>query len=424
MPQGTWISDLIDECSHVETPKSWLWWSFITCISAAAGNNYYLKTLKGDLLYKPNLYVILLGESGLGKGFGINRAKNLVMKADVTRVIAGRSSIQAIVKEGATARTRPGKELILDSRMYIINGELSTAIIADPDALTILTDLYDGHYNPEWTNLLKGDGAEKLKNPYVTALFGSSPSHFYDSIPQVNIEGGYIGRNLIIYEEKRSQDVDLLDEMEDETEKEKKEGDKFDNVLVPRFVPHLEKIGKLTGELKPDEAARKFFNSWRREWRNNQPPDKTGFLNRVPDHSLKVAMCLALSEYEFDGHIRDYHFKEAIDKVTGLIYAAERTTKGIGSDPLTKQTKLMIDLLLESPQCECLRRVMLRKFYSRGGGDAAIVDRILDNLQEMGWVARIKVGVGKNLDYLIRLTGEPREKYEKYLRDQKRVQET
>ena len=69
----------------------------------------------------------------------------------------------------------------------------------------------------------KGDGAEKLKNPYITALFGSSPAHFYDSIPQANIEGGYIGRNLIVYEEKRSQNVDLLDEGE------AKDGDKFDD---------------------------------------------------------------------------------------------------------------------------------------------------------------------------------------------------
>jgi hypothetical protein len=413
-----WVNNLVGECSHVETPKSWLYWSFLSCISAAAGNNYHLRTLKGDLNYKPNLYIILLGESGLGKGFGINRAKNLVNKASVTRVIAGRSSIQAVVKELSTAKKLENQAIIEDSRGYIVNGELSTAIIADPDALTILTDLYDGHYNPEWTNLLKGDGAEKLKNPYITALFGSSPSHFYDSVPQVNIEGGYIGRNLIIYEEKRSQDVDLLDESSDE-EKAEKDSSKFDSYLVPKYVPHLKKIADMSGQLKPDDSARNFFNTWRREWRARQPPDKTGFLNRVPDHSLKVAMCLALAEYEFDGYIRDYHIKEAIDKVTALVYSSERTTSGTSQDPLTKQTKLMLDMLLEAPDCELERRKILTKFYSRGGGDAVVIDRILDNLHEMAWVAKIKIGVGKNQDLLIRLTGEPREKYEQHLRSLK-----
>src|SRR5213592_4823848 len=145
MSQINFVDSLVAECSHVETPKSWLWWSFLSCISAAAGNNYYLTTLKGDLIYKPNLYIMLLGDSGLGKGFPINRAKLLVSKADVTRVIADRSSIQAIIKELATRRTKESKPPIADSRGFIINGELSTAIIADPDSLTILTDLYDGN---------------------------------------------------------------------------------------------------------------------------------------------------------------------------------------------------------------------------------------------------------------------------------------
>lgn len=410
MPEkGTWISDLIADCSHVETPISWLYWSFLTCISAAAGNNYYLRSLKGDLIYKPNLYVMLLGESGLGKGFGINRAKLLVSKANVTRVIAGRSSIQAIVKELATTKTREGKELITDSRGFIVNGELSTAIIADPDALTILTDLYDGHYNPEWTNLLKGDGPEKLKNPYITALFGSSPAHFYDSVPQVNIEGGYIGRNLIIYEEKRSKDVDLL---EAETE-EGSEDNKFDEFLVPKYVPHLEKISKLSGKLKPDEDSRIKYNTWRRKWRSSQPPDKTGFLNRVPDHVLKTAMCLALAEYDFDGWIREYHLDEAISKVTDLVYSSEKTSKGTGLDPLAAQTKGVIDLLIAAPDCQLVRKALLKKSY--GNCDGPTLDRIIDNLEDMGWVKKVKVGVGKNMDLLIRLSGEPLESYQKYL---------
>jgi len=226
---SSWISDLLEENQAVETPESWLYWSLMFCISSAAANAYTLRTLKGNLLYYPNLYIILMGESGLGKGYPVNLAKRLLQEADITRVIAGRSSIQAIVKEGATTRSVAGKAVITDSRMAVVNGELSTAIIQDPDALTILTDLYDRNYNPSWTNLLKGDGAEKLKEPYITCLFGSSPAHFYDSIPQPNIEGGYIGRNLVIYEEKRSKDVDLLD-----SEKESVDEDRFTNYIVPK----------------------------------------------------------------------------------------------------------------------------------------------------------------------------------------------
>lgn len=410
MTGENWIDDLVAECSHVETPVNWLWWSFCCCISASAGNNYYLRTLRGDLIYTPNLYVMLLGESGLGKGFPVNRAKLLVSKAEVTRVIAGRSSIQAIVKELATTKTsQNGKPPMMDSRGFIVNGELSTAVIQDPDSLTILTDLYDGHYNPEWTNLLKGEGAEKLKEPYITALFGSSPAHFYDSIPQTNIEGGYIGRNLVIYEEKRSQDVDLLDFHDIEEAKIQK----FDDYIVPKYVPHLVNIGSKKGALVPSESARNAFNIWRKKWRSEQTYDKTGFLNRVPDHVLKVAMCITLSRYHHIGIIEEPDIQESIRRVTSLVYANKRTTEGKGTDPLAAQTKLVLDFLLRAPDNELSRKLLLSKGY--GSYDVQSLDKIIDNLVEMGWVTKERFIAGKATDWIIHLAGEPLINYKKYI---------
>lgn len=404
-----WVNSLADENRFVETPESWIWWSLLCCISAAAGNNYFLTTLKGNLLYKPNLYVMLLGESGLGKGYPVNLSKRLVQKANATRVIAGRSSIQAIIKELATTRSIEGQAPIQDSRGFLVNGELSTAIIADPDSLTILTDLYDGNYNTEWTNLLKGDGAEKLKFPYITALFGSSPAHFYDSIPQVNIDGGYIGRNLIVYEEKRSKNVDLLDEMVPEDDK-----DKFETYIVPKYVPHLEHISKHKGQLVPNEMARIRFNTWRHKWRESQGSDKTGFMNRIPDHVLKVAMCLCLADWEYTGEITEAHIAEAIDKVTNLIYANKKTVHGRGPDPLAIATKSTVDRLLAAPDQKLTKKQLLWKLY--GEVNTFTLDQVLDQLAEMNWVKKVKTGVGSNSDWEIRLCGEPLDSYKAYIK--------
>jgi len=408
-----WIDSLVEESQHVETPTSWLWWSYLTCISAAAGNNYFLTSLKGHLTYKPNIYVMLLGESGLGKGFPINRAAMLTQEAKVTRVIKGRSSIQAIVRELATSRSEPGKALITDSRGFIVNGELSTAIIADPDSLTILTDLYDGHYNPEWTNLLKGDGPEKLTDPYITCLFGSSPAHFYDSVPQANIEGGYIGRNLIVYEEKRSKDVDLLDEEPDEKELQK-DKDVFKDTLAPKYVPHLVKISQHQGRIIPSSAAREIFNNWRRDWRNDQAKynDKTGFINRVPDHVLKVAMCLTLARYDASPLISGEDMQTAIDKVVELVYASQQTSAGLGLDPLAAQTKMIMNFLIASPEARLTRKQLLSKGY--GNYDSVMLDRIIENLLEMGWISRQKSTGGKVADWIINLAGEPLENLKKF----------
>lgn len=381
----------------------------MTCISAAAANNYTVRTLKGHLIYYPNIYVMLLGESGLGKGYGINLAKRLVQEADITRVIAGRSSIQAILKELSTTRSRPDKPMITDARGYIVNGELSTAVISDPDALTLLTDLFDRVYNKEWTNLLKGDGPEKLKEPYITCLFGSSPAHFFERIPQANIEGGYIGRNLMIHEDKRAKDLDLID-----SESEELDDDWFTKVAVPNYVPHLVAIAKDKKRLIPSENARKLYNDWRREWRANQKSynDRTGFINRVPDHVMKVAMCLCLSRFENTGVIEDYDFSEAITKVSSLVYTTQQTASGVGIDESAQQTKKVIDFLISAEGNELKRLELLRLGY--GNFDNLALDKVIDTLLEMRWISRERINAGKDSDWLIKLTGEPLERLRKF----------
>jgi len=256
---GDWVDEIMKETESVETPDNWKWYSMISTISASAGNNYYMSLLQGNLIVKPNIYTILLGPSGLGKEFPIWLATELVQRSETTRVIAGRSSIQAIVKELSTARTRPDKPPITDSRAFIVNGELSTAIIEDSDSLTILTDLYDR--KTKWNNLLKGTGEEVLKEPYITTLFGSSPAHFQNSIPQVNIEGGFIGRNFLVKEEKLTKHIDLIPDSESSNNEASQNGD----FPFQKFVKHLELIGQKGGRIIPDNDCKNFFNGWRKQ---------------------------------------------------------------------------------------------------------------------------------------------------------------
>ncbi|HWY33077.1 MAG TPA: hypothetical protein VNX68_00440 [Nitrosopumilaceae archaeon] len=410
---NSWITDILADHYDVETPESWIYWSLLFTISSVAANAYTLKTLSGKVIYYPNVYIILLGDSGKGKGYPVNLAKRFLLEADVTRVIAGRSSIQAIIKEASTTRSTPGKAIITDSRAAVINGELSSAIIGDPQALEILTDLFDRNYHDKpWVNLLKGDGAERLKEPYFTCLFGSSPAHFYNSIPQHNIQGGYIGRNLVIYEEKRARDLELLNPEGDNTD-----NNWFIDKAIPQYVPHLVNIASNKMRLIPEEGARKLYNTWRTKWRIDETKynDKTGFISRVPDHVLKTAMCLCLSRYENHGIIIESDINEAIQKITGLIYASVKVAEGNGIDPLALATRRVMDILIAAEGNQILRRDLLQRGF--GDFDPSSLDRIIDALQEMTWVKRERIGVGKNIDYLYKLSGTPKENLDKFRRE-------
>jgi hypothetical protein len=404
--ESNWIDGVIAECEHVETPRSWLYWSLCCAISAAAGNNYYLRTLRGAVIIKPNIYVMLLGPSGLGKGFPTKLSKRLVKISNTTRVIGGRSSIQAIVKELSTVSTREGAPPINDSRGYLVNGELSTAVIQDPNALTLLTDLYDGEDNKDWANLLKGDGKEQLKDPYLTALFGSSPAHFHDSVPQVNVEGGYIGRNLLVTEESRYKDSDLLD---DESEEEALQEFPYET-----FAQHLVVIGKNKGRMIPSPEAKKLYNEWRRKWREHEKPDVTGFVTRVPIHALKLSMLLALAEKDLSNLIiTEKHIQESIDKVTPLAYSSKSMSDGKGENPLAAQTKFVIELLIKAPDHKMMKRSILATGYGRF--DTKMLDSILDTLEEIKWISKNRIIAGKNTDVEIKLAGEPLKQYVEFM---------
>lgn len=409
---GSFIHDLIDEVlPEVETPHDWLYWSIMCSVSAAAANNYYLLSFKGNVTYYPNIYVILLGESGLGKAFGITLARKLIRESKITRLIEGRSSIQAIVKDLSTATSIEGRPPLLDSRGFIVNGELSTAIITDPDSLTILTDLYDRNDHAEWINSLKGDGKEKLKEPYITCLFGSSPAHFFDKIPKANIEGGYISRNLIVFEEQRSKEIDPLDSEEDLQVKE----DKFVSYLAPKYVPYLQQIAKRAKtRLIPNENARQIYNKWRREWRAHQGAynDNTGFVNRVPDQVLKVSMCLCLARYDNTGIILEQDIEEAIAKVSGLVYAAKKTGEAAGLDPQAQVIKKIIDILIRAPDNQMFRQELLVQGF--GNYDPVLLDKCIDTLLEMKWIKREKLIAGPSTDWIIFLAGEPLESYQRF----------
>src|SRR5437773_9702104 len=103
----SWLTELLHSTEELESPQPFWMWSGLATIAAVVKDNVFLNRGKAYKLY-PSIYVMLLARSGLRKGPPINLAKRLVKGVDNTRIISGRSSIQAILKEMGTAYTLPG----------------------------------------------------------------------------------------------------------------------------------------------------------------------------------------------------------------------------------------------------------------------------------------------------------------------------
>jgi len=233
----TWLEQVLESTKGSESPKEYYYWAALSAMSAVVANNIYLDRFYYKLW--ANIYVILVGRSGLRKGPPVQLAKALVEEVDNTRVFAGRSSIEAIISELATASTsKNGKPPIMDSRGYLVSSEFASFIIQNESALTILTDLYDRNYHDKsWDYLTKSGGKKQLKEPYISLIGASNEVHFKEAIPQNALGGGFIARTFIIHADKKSGSNSLTERPNT-------------MVSIPELASYLKKLSGIKGEFK------------------------------------------------------------------------------------------------------------------------------------------------------------------------------
>jgi hypothetical protein len=363
-------------------------WAGLAAISAVIKDNVWLDRGGAYKLY-PNLYVILHAESGLKKGPPISLAKDLVRMVNNTRVISGRSSIQGILKKLGTAYTVPGGKVINKSVGFICSSELSSSLVEDTAALTILTDLYDRQYNEgEWESLLKMENFQ-LKDPTVSLLGGINDAHAEAFFGKKDIQGGFLARTFIIYE-KEEQNI---------------------NALVRRLThppnkivlaEHLKEIAKLVGPFKDlvDEhnnptPVGKFYEEWynnfRAEVKRMEIKDETGTLNRFGDSVLKVAMLLSLSktpklEIDMDSMERAVTISE---RLIGNIRQTTMGKRGMSSSAQLKA--LIIKELLERDSHQVSRIVLMKKMWLHYS-DSNEFDNLMQGFDAAGLIKTNSIG--------------------------------
>lgn len=374
----SWIECLLKETDEAETPRSYITWAGLASISAVAAPNVYINR-GGVYKLSPNLFVMLIGESGLGKGLPVAIAKKLVGLVGTTRVISGRNTIQAIIRDLATTSADPktGVPKFKDSRGFIVSGEFATLLQEDKAALPVLTEMYDTHYMEDWKNSTKTSGVDTLKDINVTLFGGSTPEHFSNVVPETDVKGGFVGRILTVYEEERYKINPLSDT------------EAVNEIPFNLLSTHLKKISEVKGDFKFTSDGRKFWEEWYTDIRSRKVHDPTGAVNRLPDNVLKVAMCLSLSKGT-ELILRKSDLEESADKCMTLTIDTKRIVGGKGKSALGEQTQLVLKILWRAENHIITRQKILSQNY--GSFDAFDLDRIMHTLTTAGLAETIGEG--------------------------------
>ena len=379
----SWLDTFLKETSFVETPKQWLYWSGIATISAIVSPAVTVN--KGAYKLKPNLFVLLVGRSGLGKGFGPSLAKDLVKMVNNTRVISGRGTIEAIVKDLSIIKARENGSIpFKDARGFLCSGEFASSLYEAPHALTVLTDLYDGHYNPTWDNNLKNSPVENLKDVCLTLLSGANQDMFDLSVGKSHRSGGFVGRTLLISCEKRYQSNSMIYTADEE----------IPTVNREKLAAYLFKLSKLSGSMIWSVGAKKKYDEWFYPYRDAEVDDKTGTYDRMNDHVIKVATCISLARAE-TMILEAEDVEEAIEMCSPLSTTARKVAGLQGNSVTSGAAKAFLLMMLKAPENALTRKQVLQRGF--GDFDASELDRIIETLTQANYVAQVQGG--KDIKY-------------------------
>jgi len=382
------LGEVLSSTSELEAPRAFYYWAALSAIAAVMKDNVWVNRH----IYKlyPNIYVMLHADSGLKKGPPISLAKDIVKKTGVTRIISGRSSIQGILKEIGTAESAPGGKILYGGKSiaYIVSSELTSSLVEDGAAATILTDLYDRHYNEgSWKSLLKMEHFA-LKDPTINMLTATNQSHSDDFFSQRDVQGGYYARTFIIYETKRNAINSLMQAPTKVPDK-----DALAEYLLK--ISHLK--GEFSGLLNADNSLTpvgKFYDDWYKDFckviDEQSVKDSTGTINRFGDSVLKVSMLLSLARSD-SMEITMEDMVEAISNCELLIGNARRTTYGKNGDKQFSIRKtLVIDELLLRSNHTISRTQLLKKYWMHG--NSLEWDAVMNNFSDSGMIVMESVG--------------------------------
>jgi len=331
----TFVDLFLQHTQHYESPGAFWKWSAFTTVAAVLRDNCYRRM--GDHKIYPNVYTLLLADSAVHrKGHPIKLCEELVKHTKSTKVISGRSSIQGILDELSRGETDKvtGKITAGGSALFSAS-ELSAGIVNDPEAVKILTDIYD--FKDEYTSRLRGSGVFRIKSVCFSLIAASNEELLRDIYDGKAIFGGLLGRTFLI-RPNEFRPANSLFNVRDQTESFK------------CLVELLQKIARLKGEFEITEEAQKTYESWYVPFRKSYEhrPDRSGVSGRIHTSVLKLAMVLTVNDTN-QLEIGTEQMKAAIRLCMDLLPNYQSLVMASGKSNISEVAALLIEDIWNSP---------------------------------------------------------------------------
>jgi hypothetical protein len=337
----------------------------------------------------PNIYVVLLADSAENrKGLPLRTAYDVMSEVGNTKLIRGRSSVQAILDDLSGAgfeSTNKKKGRLNGGSCCIIADELAASIVEDPSATRILTDIYDSR--DVYSVNLKS-GKVRIKNLCVSMLAASNETYLKEVYSQSAVYGGLLGRTFLVKPNEFRPGNSLLRVSQEQYNKK-------------GLIEKLEAIAALKGAFIVTEEAIQVYETWYLQLRESYrtKKDKTGVIGRIHTGVLKIVMILAAGT-SCSLTITGEMMSEAIAQCLSLLPNYDSYTLMTGSSELSAIGQAFLSELEASPGYTMSERSFLVKHL--GDVTPEQFKQLIDMLGKAGMISTaFNLGVAGSTTYTL-----------------------
>jgi len=275
------IAEYLKYTTGQESPTDFHLWVCIGMIAVALGRNAWLN--RGGWNIYPNLFIILIGESGLTRkstalNLGIHPLQSCL--PDITELgqkITPEQLIGVLAQICDDDSSKRAEAYIHASEMAVLLGKTNL----DDSLIKLLTDLWDcpSHH----TYQTRGKGKETMKDVCINMLAATTPDWLRNSIPQDTLEGGFFSRLILVQRTPTGEKNPFPEDSMNVKIQEALENIKHDLQLINQ---------EIHGPFEWDTEAKKAYATWYCEY--NEPESSVSFMRgyygRKGDFVIKLAM--------------------------------------------------------------------------------------------------------------------------------------
>ena len=269
-----------------EVPDIFTLWGGLCGISCVLGRRLWID--KGVFTVYPNIYVVLVAESGkCRKSTAVNLLEShLRSLSPVPNLLCQKITCEGLIDDIRNVELTDGQAFLRETcEGMILLDELKIFLnnrTYDGGLGSLLIPLWDARDFYRYRT--KGRGVEEMRNICVGMFAGTTVRGIREAIPASAIGDGLTSRFIFVYVDKPRPPVP------DPT---------VDKNLKSKVVDQLAQMCLLAGEVKLSEQAKKFWHDWYIGFFEKSPLYYTenleGYASRRATHLLKTAMLFAVA---------------------------------------------------------------------------------------------------------------------------------